>query len=84
MCNKLVMKRFLRRVKGYFRENLGAPFVIGFQILLLTCACLLVMGNSALANDLAVAAYFSLVIGVVLQFVSFLRYGGEGQGKNER
>jgi heme/copper-type cytochrome/quinol oxidase subunit 4 len=78
------MKRFLLRAKEYFRENLGAPFVIGFQILLLTCAGLLVIGNSALANDLAVAAYFSLVIGVVLQFVSFLKHGENEQGKNER
>jgi hypothetical protein len=72
--------RFLPRVKKYFRENLGAPFVIGFQVLLLVCASLLIMGNSVLANEVAVYAYYLLVAGVVLQLFSFLRYE---KGKKE-
>ena len=58
---------------GYFRENWGAPFIIGFQVLLLACAGLLVQGSSGLANDVAVYAYYLLVIGVILQLVSFLK-----------
>jgi hypothetical protein len=65
---------FLLKVKKYFRENLGAPFVIGFQMLLLVCASLLIMDSSMLANEVAVYAYYLLVIGVVLQLFSFLRH----------
>ena len=62
------------RLMRYFRQNLGAPFVIVFQLLLLTCAALLIRGYSNLANEVAIYAYYSLVIGVVLQLVSFLRH----------
>ena len=67
------------RVKGYVRENLGAPFIIGFQVLLLVCAGLLIVGNTWLANGLATVAFFSLVIGVVLQLASFLKYRKENE-----
>lgn len=61
------VKPFLPRAKRYFRENPGALFVIAFQILLLVCVGLLIVGNSVWADGLATAAYFSLVIGVVFQ-----------------
>jgi hypothetical protein len=59
----------------YFRENLGAPFIIGFMALLIICAGLLIQGNSNSANELSVYAYYLLVIGVILQLASFLKYG---------
>lgn len=65
----------VNRLKGYLRENWGAPFVVGFMLLLLVCAGLLTGGNSGLADEVAVYAYYLLVIGVVLQLVSFLRQG---------
>ena len=77
MNSKSSISGFLPRVKRYFRENLGAPFVIGFQVLLLTVAGLLSVGNSALANDVAVCAYYLLVTGVVLQLVSYVRSRGK-------
>jgi hypothetical protein len=58
----------------YFRENLGAPSIIAFQVMLLFCAFLLIRGYSALANDVAVYAFYSLVVRVVFQLVSFLRH----------
>lgn len=61
------------RLRRYFRENWGAPFVIGFQLLLLACAVLLVGGESALANQTAMYAYYLLVAGIVLQLISFMR-----------
>ena len=67
------MKQFVPRVKRYLRENPGASFIIGFQILLVVCAGLLIVGNSVWADGLATVAYFSLVIGVVLQLVGFVR-----------
>lgn len=93
------VKRFLPRVKKYLRESLGASFIIGFQVLLLACVGLLIVGNSVWADGLATVAYFSLVIGVVLQLISqrisprihirihrrkyFLRRGKQGEDGNE-
>ena len=77
------VKRFLPRVRRYLRENPGASFIIGFQILLLVCAGLLIVGNSVWADELAVVAYFSLVIGVVLQLISFLKHGKQEEEGNE-
>ena len=70
-----VRGRTLRLSLNYLRENWGAPFVVGFQVLLLSCAGLLIQGNSGLADEVAVYAYYLLVVGVVLQLVSYLRYG---------
>jgi len=67
------MRRLLQRSKRYFRENLGIPFIVGFQILLIACGILLSQNNSALATEVAVYAYYLLTAGVVLQLVSFLR-----------
>jgi heme/copper-type cytochrome/quinol oxidase subunit 4 len=67
------------RLRRYLKENLGAPFVICFMVLLLAAALLLVNGAERAANEVAVYAYYSLVIGVVLQLVCFLKYGG-GEG----
>ena len=72
----------ITRIMTYFRQNMGAPFVIVFQILLLFCAALLIWGYSNLANEVAVYAYYSLVVGVVLQLVSFIRHG-EGTVDNK-
>jgi hypothetical protein len=46
------------------------------MLMLTICACLLASGNEALANEVAVYAYYSLVIGVVLQLVTFIREEG--------
>lgn len=72
------MKQYMPRIKRYLRHNPGASFVIGFQLLLLVCAGLLILGNSVWADGVAVAAYFSLVIGVVLQLFSLIRSHGRG------
>jgi hypothetical protein len=60
------------RAKKYFGRNLGAAFIIAFQLLVLTCVFLLIRGNPAV-NDVAVLAYCSLVIGIILQAISFVR-----------
>jgi hypothetical protein len=66
------------RVKGYVRENWGAPFVVAFMFLLVVAAASLVMGLEFLADGVAVFAYFALVVGVVLQLVCYLKYGKKG------
>ena len=69
-----VRLRIKRGYVNYFRENWGAPFVIAFMILLLTAAYYLSIGDEGFANELAVYAYYNLVIGVILQLVSYIRY----------
>jgi len=71
------------KIKNYFKNNPGAPFVIGFQLLLIVCAGLLIQGSSAVANDVATYAYFLLVIGVVLQFVVYLKHRNEVKEKHD-
>jgi hypothetical protein len=68
------------RVRGYVKENWGAPFVVGFMGLLMVAAVSLLMGFAVLANEVSVYAYYALVVGVVLQLVCFLKYRkGEGE-----
>ena len=76
----------ITKIVRYLRQNLGSPFIIVFQMLLLFCAFLLIRGYSNLANEVAVYAYYSLVIGVVLYLVSFLRHrdGVEETGVEDR
>jgi hypothetical protein len=63
------------RLRGYLRENWGAPFIIAFMAMSMTAAGYLCYGLESIANDIAVYAYYSLVVGVVLQFICYLKYG---------
>jgi len=58
----------------YLLENWGAPFIIAFMILLMTAAIYLAIRNEAMANLLAEYAYYALVIGVILQLASYIKY----------
>ncbi len=72
------VRQILAKVKGYVRENWGAPFIVGFMILLMIAVASLSIDLAALADEVAVYAYYALVVGVVLQFVCFLKYNQEG------
>ena len=72
-----VTPRLSSRLRGYLRENWGAPFITAFMTLLLTAAGYLAAGLEKTANLLAEYAYYNLVIGVVLQLVCYLKYGGD-------
>jgi hypothetical protein len=63
-----------QRTKNYFKENWGAPFIIAFMILLIIAAIYLSIGNEAYANEIAIYAYYALVIGVLLQLASYIKY----------
>jgi hypothetical protein len=67
-------KKMPVRVKWYVRENWGAPFMVGFMLLLMVVAVSLSIGVTEVANEMAVYAYYALVIGVVLQLVYFMKY----------
>jgi hypothetical protein len=69
--------KILARAKGYVKENWGAPFVVGFMALLLVAAVSLLSGFAVLADEVAVYAYYALVVGVVLQLACFWKYGNK-------
>lgn len=71
------------KIKRYFKNNPGAPFIIGFQLLLMVCAGLLIQGNSAMADEVAIYAYFLLVAGVVLQLIAYIRHRNEAEWKGD-
>ncbi len=63
----------LVRVRRFLRRNLWAIPILGFQILLVSCAVLLASGLSEVAEGVADVAYFMLLFGVVSAFVVFWR-----------
>ena len=69
-----LFKEVPTRIKVYTRENWGAPFVVGFMMLLMVAAVSLSVGVADIANEVAIVAYYDLVAGVVLQLVCFLKY----------
>jgi len=71
------LKSSLDRMKRYLLTNPGAMFIIGFNVLILTCAFLLIE-NNPLISDAAFFAYCFLFIGVVLQAIGFLKAEGHG------
>jgi len=66
-----------KRAGRYLKENWGAPFVVGFMLLLITSAAELSIGQPDAANNIAVYAFYLLVLGVALQITSYVRYGEE-------
>jgi heme/copper-type cytochrome/quinol oxidase subunit 4 len=71
---KSFAKEMPARIKGYVRENWGAPFIVGFMLLLMVAAASLSIGVADVANEVAIYAYFALVVGIVLQLTCFLKY----------
>jgi len=66
------LKSNLLKIERYFIKTPGALFIILFDVLIVTCAFMLVQGNP-LVDNVAVFAYCFLVIGVVLQALAFLK-----------
>lgn len=58
---------------NYLKENPGSGFILAFMFLLIVCAFLLIFKQEGIAERIANWAYLSLVIGVVIKFVRFLR-----------
>jgi hypothetical protein len=71
---KIDFIKFQIRVKGYVKENWGSPFVVSFIFLLLSAAVLLSVNMSYWAEQIAVYAYYALVVGVALQVVCYVKY----------
>jgi hypothetical protein len=59
-------------IKKYSRENWGFPFIVAFIVLLSLAAVLLASTDPfSWANPMAVGAYITLVIGAILQIISY-------------
>jgi hypothetical protein len=70
------------RVKEYVWENWGAPFIVGFMLLLMVAAASLSMGLGFFVDEVAVYAYYALVAGVVMQLFCFLK-NTKGNGEKD-
>jgi hypothetical protein len=68
-------------LKGYLKKNWGAPFIAGFIILLAVAAVFVSLGCFWLADAVAVYGFYSLLAGVFLQLVCFLKYSKIGDEK---
>lgn len=64
---------FAGRVWKFFRQNPGLGFVVAFQVLLVAAAVSLVSRATQLANDMAVYAFYALVIGIAIQVAKVIR-----------
>lgn len=74
----LLTTLFLRyAIKKYKGRRLSIPYdrlPIGIALVLLaTTAGVLASGNEKMANDIAIMAYYLLVLGVVLQIINYIR-----------
>ncbi|RMD86193.1 MAG: hypothetical protein D6808_03865 [Candidatus Dadabacteria bacterium] len=63
--------------------ELDARFAIGAGLFLLIGAALAIQRSEALANQIAIYAYYLLAIGVVLEVVTYIEAGGEDEEEVE-
>ena len=74
----MIIKISVTKLFKYVRRNLGVPFIVLFQINILVSAFILIYNNANhliyLAEVIAIQAFYLLIIGVILQFFSFLKY----------
>lgn len=64
---------------SFDKSKLSHKFIIGFMILLMLCAFLLIFKQEKAAENLANIAYFLLVIGVGIEVYRLIRYGEEDE-----
>jgi hypothetical protein len=62
-------------LKSYFKANPGTPFILAFMVLLVSAATLLITGKTSEADNIANYAFYSLVIGIVVQVGVVVREG---------
>ena len=68
-------------LRKYWRKRRGRVFAIPYDrlpigialVLLAIAAGILASGNEVVANDFAIMAYYLLVLGVLLQIISYIR-----------
>jgi len=68
-----ISSKILLKLKGYIKANWGLPFLFVFVVLLVGAAVFLSAGLFYLSDTLVIYAFYALVAGVALQFLSFLK-----------
>lgn len=71
MGAKVLLKKMAAKLKNYSLANWGFPFITLFLILLLVSVILVETGASTAADLPADIAYFSLLVGVILEIICF-------------
>jgi len=67
----------VNKLVTFFRKDLARVFILGFMILIISCAFLLIFQAEETAERAANVAYFLLVIRVGMEFVSMVRHKNE-------
>ena len=57
----------------FFAKDFARLFIVSFMVLLISCAFLLILKKEKIAEEVANVAYFSLVIGVVIELVLMIK-----------
>lgn len=65
------------KLKRYLQNNWGAPFILGFILLLMFVTIPLFLGLSSLTEKIIVSAFCMLVTGVILQISCFIKHSGK-------
>jgi hypothetical protein len=66
------------QVTEYVTANWGAPFRVVIMLLLMTAAVSLSMSLTALAANIAVCAYYALIVVVISQLFCYLKLNKTG------
>lgn len=69
----LIKLKLPYKVVEFFRKDFARLFIVAFMVLLISCAFLLILKKEKIAEEVANVAYFSLVIGVVIELVLMIR-----------
>jgi hypothetical protein len=69
------------RASNYVKENWGSPFIAAFMLLLISTVISTSSGLLSLADNIAIYAFYTLVIGVTLQLVCYLKYGKKSEAE---
>ena len=69
----LIKLKLPLRVAEFFGKDFARLFIVAFMVLLVSCAFLLIFKKEEAAEEVANVAYFSLVIGVVMELVLMIK-----------
>ena len=72
--HKMLKFKPVYKLMNFFGKDLARVFILGFMILLISCAFLLIFRAEKTAEEVVSVAYFLLVIGVGMKFVSMVRH----------
>jgi hypothetical protein len=75
----IFFKKMVANLKRFSIENWGFPFISMFLILLFASAVLLAASLAYVADITATLAYFSLLVGVILQIICFSKNCKNGE-----